>query len=43
MILRAQEFTETAMEWLTVPWVHVVLGALVLVALFIALGHNEDD
>jgi hypothetical protein len=43
MTLRAQDFTEIAMEWLAVPWVPLVLGALVLVALFIVVGHNEDD
>jgi hypothetical protein len=43
MTLRAQEYTEIVTEWLAVPWVPVVLGALVLVALFIAVGHSEDD
>jgi len=43
MIPSPQVSTEIAMEWLSVPWVPVVLGALVLVALFIAVGHNEDD
>jgi hypothetical protein len=43
MILRAQDSMGTIWEWLEVPEVYLVLGALVLVALFIALGHNEDD
>jgi hypothetical protein len=43
MTLRAQDYTELILEWLAIPEVYLLLGVLVLVALFIALGHSEDD
>jgi hypothetical protein len=40
---KAPDSTETPTETPLAPWLIVVLVALVLVALFIALGANEDD
>jgi hypothetical protein len=34
---------EKIWEVVHIPEVYLLLGVLVLVALFIALGHNEDD
>jgi hypothetical protein len=41
--LSHQGYTEIIMEWLTDRWPLVVLVVPGIMALFIVLGHNEDD